>query len=506
MEHISNNAPNAGRLIESLRSVGYGNYEAIADIVDNALDADATKVFIKVGSYKNDFYIHVADNGSGMDLSTLDEAMKLGSETSRDRRVDLGRFGMGLVTASLSISPCLTVVTRQAGKIHASTQDVDLIKAENAFVKRLGDATLDEESLLDSYVGAGVDGTLVILDRCDQIRSSQTTAFARTLAGHLGRVHRHFLGAGREFFINGDPVLRIDPLQLDDPGTRIDTDVDLDVTVKRPSGDTKETVRIRIAIVPAKDANEGDLKIGIRNQGFYIMRNQRELMNAITMDAFTKHNDFNRMRGEIFFPGSMDDVVGIEFTKRQIDLTQSVKDQLDKILVPNCTRIKRESVRDRSVESSAERKELHEQAVRAIADKNKLLRKPKVQRETREPGGTKGSVEPKETGKMREPRERAQLSDRVDCEFLEERMGPHGQIFECDLRGKTVVIRYNIEHPFYQRFILENVDERRMVTAADFLVYGMAAGELLLATDDEQREMVNTYKSVVSDNLRTLLN
>jgi hypothetical protein len=90
------------------------------------------------------------------------------------------------------------------------------------------------------------------------------------------------------------------------------------------------------------------------------------------------------------------------------------------------------------------------------------------------------------------------------CRFLKQRLGPNGQIFECDLEGKTVVIRWNIEHPFYKRFIIDNQDDGRLVTAVDFLVFSMACAELR-ERDDEHAEFINNMKAIISANLRTLL-
>jgi len=95
MRYDRPNDPNAGRLVESLRHLGYGNYEAIADIVDNAIDADARYVSIRVQQRNNQPYISIADRGTGMSKDVLDQAMRLGSLTARDLNSDLGKFGMG---------------------------------------------------------------------------------------------------------------------------------------------------------------------------------------------------------------------------------------------------------------------------------------------------------------------------------------------------------------------------------------------------------------------------
>jgi hypothetical protein len=97
------------------------------------------------------------------------------------------------------------------------------------------------------------------------------------------------------------------------------------------------------------------------------------------------------------------------------------------------------------------------------------------------------------------------LETRLNCETREERLGPNGQIYECDKQGRKVILRYNAEHPFYQRFVIDNLDNSRSVTAADFLIYSMATAELRML-DDGELDAVNNFKAVMSGNLRTLLN
>src|SRR5690242_19060919 len=92
-----NNEPNARRMIESLRYLGYSNYESIADLVDNAIDADATEIHIRIHQRDKQIHVQIADDGMGMPPGILNEAMRLGSMTDKNINSDLGKFGMGLV-------------------------------------------------------------------------------------------------------------------------------------------------------------------------------------------------------------------------------------------------------------------------------------------------------------------------------------------------------------------------------------------------------------------------
>ncbi len=108
--------PVASILMQSLRSVGYSTAAALADLVDNSIAASAKTVRISVAMVPDSF-VAVTDDGTGMGESTLLAAMRFGSRDPRDQRdgTDLGRFGLGLKTASLSQCRRLTVATLKEG-------------------------------------------------------------------------------------------------------------------------------------------------------------------------------------------------------------------------------------------------------------------------------------------------------------------------------------------------------------------------------------------------------
>jgi hypothetical protein len=508
MRYDRPNDPNAARLIESLRHLGYGNYEAIADLVDNSIDAEAESVSIKVQQKSGQPLIIISDNGEGMTEAVLDQAMRLGSLTSRDLNSDLGKFGMGLVTASLSLARKCHVITRTSEGTFSSGWDVDEIISQNKFLKHLDKATEEERSVFDEESASAKSGTVVILSKCDNLSNKNVSSFASNLKHHLGRVHRYFIEAGRTITVNDERILAIDPLQLNDENTETIIDEVFQIAFSEDGEKRSENVRARIVLVPEVPANDLDVGKSLKAQGFYVMRNQREVMNAVSLNFFTKHNDFNRMRGELFFPATLDGLVGIEFTKRQVDLEQSLFDQLAAVLVPTCRTIKRREATKKRIHSGEVQVQLHKQAAKVIAEKDKLLIKPKAVIEKRTSPRGPGSRNGREEGSTRERKNftrTQEIEARLNCEIREERMGPNGQIYECDMEGRKLILRYNIEHPFYQRFVADNLSDSRAVTAADFLIYSMASAELKMM-DDGELETVNNFKAVLSANLRTLLN
>ena len=120
--------PLAPNLIESTRSIGYSFETAVADIIDNSISALAKNVYVDINAYDNP-YVAILDDGFGMNLIDLQNAMRYGSFNPNEKRKpsDLGRFGLGMKTASLSQCRKLTVISKKNGVINACCWDLDYI-------------------------------------------------------------------------------------------------------------------------------------------------------------------------------------------------------------------------------------------------------------------------------------------------------------------------------------------------------------------------------------------
>lgn len=118
--------PTAPLLMNSLRALGYTTAAALADLVDNSIAADAHRIAITFRPVPMPFLV-ILDDGCGMDQVELVEAMRFGSRDPREPRqgMDLGRFGLGLKTASLSQCRRLTVVSLKAGNISVARWDIE---------------------------------------------------------------------------------------------------------------------------------------------------------------------------------------------------------------------------------------------------------------------------------------------------------------------------------------------------------------------------------------------
>ncbi len=494
------NVPNAAKIIDSLRMVGYDNISAIADLIDNSIDADAQTIQLQIKPDLEGYTVYLADDGCGMDIQTLDEALKLGSETNRDETSDLGKYGMGLVTASLSICRRITVITKSVGSpILTSIQDIDVVKEKNAFVKELRESTDEEILLFKSFLNNKKSGSLIILSKCDQIQDKNIDNLTDTITKSLGQIFRLFIQSGREIFVSNKKVMARDPLMSEDPQTKILSDESFPITTM--SGQ-KESVRVKIAMLPdVKESSTGTLNI--TNQGIYVMRNNREITSGVTLDVFTKHNDYNRFRAEVYFSGDLDQEMRVEFTKRDLRPKQNILKAIKDIIYPQLMSLRKEIKREQV--RLKDKEEVHKQSAQNITQKASLLIKPDIKIEKRKsPENMSGSVIPKDTGRVRNPNTIQNIrTQKIDVEFQVRNMSTNGPLFDVDQIGRKTLITYNADHPFYIKVFAENSDDS-VKTYIDYLVYSLATAKLK-TFDEDQLDRIENYMSVFSSNLRTLM-
>jgi len=226
--------PRASALIESLRDIGYSLPTALADIIDNSITADASSVRIFADTIADDPSIAIVDNGCGMDQAELIEALRPGSKNPREKRQpsDLGRFGLGLKSASFSQCRRLTVVSRKNGKVSGARWDLD----EVAETDRWEISLIEEPSDVPQADLLRESGTLVLWEKLDRVDGGYRYDSKRraqhinsALAGaerHIRIVFHRFIertGKGRlSISINNRVLDPIDPFASRHPKTQPD--------------------------------------------------------------------------------------------------------------------------------------------------------------------------------------------------------------------------------------------------------------------------------------------
>lgn len=284
---ISRNAPpKASAMVEALRGLGYNTQTALADIIDNSIAAGANEVKIEFIWAERDSRVLCLDNGSGMTSESLDRAMRLGEKNPLEERsaIDLGRFGLGLKTASFSQCRRMTVATLGADGLQTLRWDLDFLarSTDDGWHLLEGPHPGSEDFLkrLSSHTG-----TLVLWEEMDRVVTPGTTVqdfldLTDKVEQHLGMVFHRFL-EGRKprlrILLNGQPVKAWDPFMTDHPGKPYNPPV-----FKHPS---RKDIAAECHVLPHKDMlspEDFERLAGpegwTAQQGFYVYRNERLLV------------------------------------------------------------------------------------------------------------------------------------------------------------------------------------------------------------------------------------
>lgn len=513
----ADNKPNADILLPSLRQSGYTLETAIGDLVDNPLDAGADTIVISLDVNDKDWAVSVADNGSGMDWNTLDQMMRLGSRTNHDLETDLGAFGLGSTTASLSLGRRQYVLTRvMEGKLLSAATDLDEIIKSRQFGKHLSEANQMElelfcQTFLRWNLEVPITGTIVTISKCDKIERQRLPDAIKSIKKYIGETFRHFIWAGKKFLVNGEVVDAIDPLERNNPQTHILIEDTIDYTYPAGHKRSGEIEKIGVILIQLPDygiERNKDLGYNQNNQGFYIMRNRREIVphTMLKLDKLTKHPGLNLFRGEIFFPATMDIDLGVSFLKSSWDIkpTQSLKDKISQFIAPYARQARRSY--NKSI-SYSDQQISSEEAVKVIKQRSAFLRKPQTIIEKREEKQNELNVEKTDSNsdRSREPRFPKIQKAGADLAVFEVKdLGLSSPFFEANLEGKKIVITYNGQHPFYNRFMLENRNNLSIINGIHYLVYSMASAELM-SFDEDEAKFISTLRENYSFNLRQLL-
>jgi hypothetical protein len=272
--------PRASAMIEALRGLGYSTATALADIIDNSVSANARNVSIAFGWAGERSHVAILDDGDGMDAAALDLAMRLGERSPLDERKtgDLGRFGLGLKTASFSQCRSLTVASAKDGEIHCLRWDLDVLaaSADDGWYLLEGPPEGSEDML--APLAAAGRGTLVLWQAMDRVVTSGFVEqdfheLIGSVERHLAMVFHRYLGARLRLTINGRPIAPWDPFMTSHPTT-------YSSPVARLG-----PVEVQSHVLPHKDrlkpdeAESGGGPHGwTAQQGFYVYRNERLLL------------------------------------------------------------------------------------------------------------------------------------------------------------------------------------------------------------------------------------
>ena len=331
--------PDASNLIESQRSVGYTFETAIADIVDNSVSANATRIDINFNNQQK--YVSILDNGYGMSKIELLQAMKYGSRSIYDLRTqdDLGRFGLGLKMASFSQCRKLTVVSIKDGEYSGAVWDLDVVKKKNAWIVQI----LNDEEIRNTHrfseLGILSSGTLVIWEKFDKLEQYADFKFnfdesLEKTENHLSLVFHRFLQENQiDIFFNQRAIDFVDPFFISNKATQPKSSDVIFVNSRNARIDIKPYIVPYQKRLSQKERHVlkkfEHCKLG---PGLYIYRNRRLIAWGKWFRLVRPNELANLARIQIDIPNTIDDLWEIDVKKSQLNIPTSLRTQLRNVI------------------------------------------------------------------------------------------------------------------------------------------------------------------------------
>lgn len=346
-------APDASSMIESMRAHGYTLPTAVADFIDNSIAAGCRSVWLRFEWAGSDSWISITDDGSGMSEEALVGAMRLGSQNPLEARdpTDLGRFGLGLKTASFSQARRLTVRSvTEAGEDSLRRWDLDhLAKPDVQGWQLLRTAHPDTGNRIEEFErNALVKGTVVLLEVLDRVTGAgdglaATEATEDHFVSEIARVREHLEMVFHQFisdppnkkitiYINGIPVEPWDPFVTDHPATE---SFPPDRFPADPATERFRSVKVMGYVLPHRDRFDESDPVNSKSlhkkaggpagwnaqQGFYLYRSRRLIIPGAWLglgpgnNGWKKEEHFKLARLRLDIPNSMDQEWQIDVKK-----------------------------------------------------------------------------------------------------------------------------------------------------------------------------------------------
>jgi Histidine kinase-, DNA gyrase B-, and HSP90-like ATPase len=444
--------------IDAIRDSGYRTpAHALAELVDNSLEADAThiSIIIRTDGPSGGQTIRVVDDGCGMSPSTLQQALQFGGSTRFSARTGTGRYGMGLPCSALSQARRVDVCSwRSPWKTWWTYLDARAV-ANGTLVH------VPTPKAVSGIPGGTKSGTVVVLSDCDRFDLRSPTA-TNSMKQTLGRIFRRAILRGAAVSLNDEPVRPVDPLFRDATHAVVRSQSYgplLDFPVRTPGGATS-IVRVRFTELPVEKlcglSNAEKAEAGItKGAGVSVVRAGREIdYGWFFMGPKRKENYDDWWRCEVEFEPVLDELFGLTHTKQRIHPTPP----LVALLAPHMESIAR----------------LLNRRVREAFQRIASLRKDSIAGRRAE--SRDAQLEPP-SAVRRSPNSKSRLlSGIAGLRYKTCRSSlPNGEFFKAHLAGKVLTMTINIDHAFHEQ-LLEPFLQHRVVPAAD----AVAGIELLL--------------------------
>ncbi len=512
--------PDPARVMEGLRDTGYSFNTAMADLVDNSISAKATIIKVKISkNLDNTVNVYIADNGIGMDLDGLKNAMRYGSVRRQDPS-SLGKFGLGLKTASTAFCRCLSLLSKnEISEYHKVQWDLDEIAKTNKWLLLQPEINEDEIDLLEE-VTDGKSGTLVIWDKVDRLLKTYSNngylnkAYNKLiddLKFHFSMVYQRFLDKSFtsvpnvEIYVNDSKVEAWDPFCLKHPKTK--QLAITNITVEMPNGSITE-FQLGAYLLPriddfASKEERASARVSNDFEGFYVYRENRLIYFGSWLGMFTNDPHISLLRVDFSFDHTLDDAFNVDIKKSRILLSEEIFAYIKDNFIPGPKREAENLYRNTNNAKTVKAgQNAHEASNNNISQKASSLESSKI------------DIVDENSGKVNISNSQGTFTGTIkiqkstkpgQCRVIPVSSIEGNLLWEPSMVDGQHAVNINQSHEYYNKVYAPNLNNQNLITGMDALLWALSEAELS-TYNSETKEQYEDMRGLVSRFLKKLVN
>jgi hypothetical protein len=510
--------PNASRMVRGMGRLSYDFEQAIADLVDNSIAANATVVEIVIDQrIGGRIYVHVADNGQGITEENLPAAIQYGA-ADREDDSSLGVYGFGLKTACQSFTSSFNVISKTA-----DDESVNMISFDEAIIAKHNDFLFAAEPAPKKYISElaslinGASGTLIVTENADRVITSENMnddnktknfLFASSKGKvpktkqHLRKTFQRFLDESDtrvpnvKIFVNEEEVTPWDPFcKLE--GNFLESEW-ISPLLRTRSGKEGRVI-MKGYILPSQvefkdQVAYKDLEVGPNTHGVYVYRENRLIDQATYFGLFKKDTHMANLRVEFSYEGSLDELFQTALQKGSMvlgDLEDAVRDFLTPL-------IRETNLRSRGSARKRDTSDIHDLSQKRIASAENRVNHAIV-----EAVDDKNARVVSKYGEVILPihsvNDGSEALPINPVESIND-----GHLWQMRLQNGKQVVELNKGHEFYLKVYLPNKGNSIAVQGLDIILWSLAITEAN-CTIPEYKKQFREFRFEVSRTLRELV-
>lgn len=495
--------PDPERIIEGLRDTGYEFNTSMADVIDNSIAAQAKNIEVTVAmDFGGNILVSVIDDGVGMDRDGLINAMRYGSKRRADQ-ASLGKFGLGLKTASTAFCRRLSVISRSqtVSDVLKATWDLDHIAAVGRWELKLGSAVPEEIKLLNT-VAIDQSGTVVLWENVDRLLKAYAVPdgkaakaalkrYVNDLRFHVSMVYQRFLDVNDKratdvsIRVNGEKVLPWDPYCVTETKAPIAEKVQ-----KVEIGETENAeFTVRAYILPRKDefsdqTTVKEARLTNDMQGLYVYRENRLIHGPDWLEMYSKEPHMSLCRIELSFDYKLDDAFQVDIKKSRILLDNSLYDWMQKFLQGPRREGQERYRKGVAATITGTAALIHAVSNNAIHAKAENLKTAVV---TEVDGATGDVTISNKNGVTKLKIKLVEQKNSGECHVQSVDSLQDGVLWEPAFIDGNQAVRINTGHPYYHKVYVPNKQSGVTIQGLDSLIWGLCAAELGNVSENNKR-------------------